>query len=378
MNTASVQRAVFFILLAGVTIGFLWILQPFFGAVMWAIALAILFSPLYRRLSAAMGRRKSLAALVTLLLCMVVVVLPLAAVGASLVQDIMVLSDKIQSGQLNFAAYFEQIVAASPRWLTNLMNRFGIGDMRGMQMRIESVAVQGSQLIAARALSVGQNTFEFVVSFGVMLYLLFFMLRDGADLSKTVRDSFPLAKPHTHYLLNKFTTVTRATVKGNVVVAVVQGGLGGLAFWVLGVQGALVWGVLMAFLSLLPAVGAALIWLPVAIYLLAIGSVLKGVGLIAFCVVVIGLIDNLLRPLLVGKETQMPDYIVLTSTIGGIAIFGINGFVLGPVIAALFMTAWSLFADMRKAETEATVVVEPATAEGVDGAALTAPPEASL
>ena len=223
MNTASVQRAVFFILLAGVTIGFLWILQPFFGAVMWAIALAILFSPLYRRLSAAMGRRKSLAALVTLLLCMVIVVLPLAAVGASLVQDIMVLSDKIQSGQLNFAAYFEQIVAASPRWLTNLMNRFGIGDMRGMQMRIESVAVQGSQLIAARALSVGQNTFEFVVSFGVMLYLLFFMLRDGADLSKTVRDSFPLAKPHTHYLLNKFTTVTRATVKGNVVVAVVQG-----------------------------------------------------------------------------------------------------------------------------------------------------------
>ena len=134
----------------------------------------------------------------------------------------------------------------------------------------------------------------------------------------------------------------------------------------------------MAFLSLLPAVGAALIWLPVAIYLLAIGSVLKGVGLIAFCVVVIGLIDNLLRPLLVGKETQMPDYIVLTSTIGGIAIFGINGFVLGPVIAALFMTAWSLFADTRKAETEATVVFEPATAEGVGGAALTAPPEASL
>ncbi|MDM0003070.1 AI-2E family transporter [Variovorax sp. J22P240] len=378
MNTASVQRTVFFILLAGVTIGFLWILQPFFGAVMWAIALAILFSPLYRRLSKAMGRRRSLAALVTLLLCTVVVVLPLAAVGASLVQDIMVLSDKIQSGQLNFAAYFEQIVAAFPRWLTNLMNRFGLGNMTGVQQRIEGLAAQGSQLLAARALSVGQNTFEFVVSFGVMLYLLFFMLRDGAELSKTVRDAFPLAKPHTHYLLNKFTTVTRATIKGNVAVAVVQGGLGGLAFWFLGVQGALVWGVLMAFLSLLPAIGAALIWLPVALYLLAIGSVLKGVGLIAFCVVVIGLIDNLLRPLLVGKETQMPDYIVLMSTIGGMAIFGINGFVLGPVIAALFMTAWSLFADMRQADTEAAVVDRRSNADRVDGGAgvaLTVPSE---
>jgi len=378
MNTASVQRTVFFILLAGVTLGFLWILQPFFGAVMWAIALAILFSPLYRRLNKAMGRRRSLAALVTLLLCTVVVVLPLAAVGASVVQDIMVLSDKIQSGQLNFAAYFEQIVAASPRWLTNLLNRFGLADMTGMQQRIEGVASQGSQLIAARALSVGQNTFEFVVSFGVMLYLLFFMLRDGAELSKTVRDAFPLAKPHTHYLLNKFTTVTRATIKGNVAVAVVQGGLGGVAFWFLGVQGALVWGVLMAFLSLLPAIGAALIWLPVALYLLAIGSVLKGIGLIAFCVVVIGLIDNLLRPLLVGKETQMPDYIVLMSTIGGMAIFGINGFVLGPIIAALFMTAWSLFAEMRQADTETDVAVQTPVADRLGGgevAAVTVPPE---
>jgi predicted PurR-regulated permease PerM len=114
MNTDSVQRNAFYLLLAGVTVGFLWILQPFFGAVMWAIALAILFSPLYQRLSKAMGRRRSLAALVTLLLCTVVVVLPLAAVGTSLVQDIMMLSDKIQSGQLSFATYFEQIIAASP------------------------------------------------------------------------------------------------------------------------------------------------------------------------------------------------------------------------------------------------------------------------
>lgn len=348
MNTPGFQKVAFLVLLALVTFGFLMILLPFFGAVMWAVALAILFNPLYKRLCRSMGSYKSWAALVTLLLCLVVVILPLAMIGLSLVEEIGTVAAKIRSGQLNFAAYFEQIVQALPRWAVSAMNRFGLGNIAGWQARIESVAAQGSQLIATRALSIGQNTFEFVVSFGVMLYLLFFLLRDGASLSKTVREALPLARPQTHYLLNKFTTVTRATIKGNVAVAVVQGGLGGLAFWFLGVQGALLWGVLMAFLSLLPAIGAALIWLPVALYLLAIGALWKGLGLIAFCVLVIGLIDNMLRPILVGKETQMPDYIVLMSTIGGIGVFGINGFVIGPVIAALFMTAWSLFSDARK------------------------------
>jgi predicted PurR-regulated permease PerM len=114
-------------------------------------------------------------------------------------------------------------------------------------------------------------------------------------------------------------------------------------FWILGIQGALLWGVLMAFLSLLPAVGAALIWAPVAIYFLLTGAVWQGITLIAFGVLVIGLVDNILRPILVGKDTKMPDYVVLFSTLGGIALFGLNGFVIGPVIAALFIAAWNLF-----------------------------------
>lgn len=144
----------------------------------------------------------------------------------------------------------------------------------------------------------------------------------------------------------------RATIKGNVAVAAVQGALGGLAFWFLDVQGALLWAVLMAFLSLLPAVGAALIWLPVALYFLATGEIWQGVFLIVFGVVVIGLVDNILRPLLVGKDTQMPDYIVLLSTIGGMALFGINGFVIGPVIAALFLAAWDLFSSSNEEQDE--------------------------
>ena len=345
MNSPQLQRGVFLALLAAVTLAFIWVLMPFFGAVMWGVALAILFTPLFKRLLRKMPRRRTLAALATLTICLVIVILPLAMVGVSLVQEIATVTQSIRSGQINFANYFQQIFDATPRWLITLLERFNLGNMDAWQARISAGAAQGSQVIASQALTIGQNTFDFLVSFFVMLYLLFFLLRDGAALSTMMREAMPLAKPHTHYLLNKFTTVIRATIKGNVAVAIAQGTLGGLAFWFLGVQGSLLWAVLMAFLSLLPAIGAALIWGPVAIYFLATGHLWEGATLIFVGVFVIGLVDNILRPLLVGKDTQMPDYIVLMSTIGGIALFGINGFVIGPVIAALFMAAWSLFID---------------------------------
>ncbi|KWT70693.1 MULTISPECIES: AI-2E family transporter [unclassified Variovorax] len=348
MNSPELQRAVFLFLLAAVTVAFFWILLPFFGAVLWAVALAILFTPLYKRLLKRMPGRRNLAALATLAICLVIVIIPLAMVTVSLVQEASLVTQRIRTGEINFARYFQQVLGALPQWLLNLLERFGLGNMEAMLSRIAQGAAQTGQLVATQALNIGQNTFDFVVSFALMLYMLYFLLRDGTALSKLIREALPMARPHTHYLLNKFTTVIRATVKGNVAVAAVQGALGGLAFWVLGVQGALLWAALMAFLSLLPAVGAALIWLPVAIYFLATGHVWEGVALIVFGVVVIGLVDNVLRPILVGKDTQMPDYIVLMSTVGGMALFGVNGFVIGPVVAALFMAAWDLFASSNE------------------------------
>jgi predicted PurR-regulated permease PerM len=350
MNTPQLQRGCFIALLALVTVAFVWVLVPFFGAVLWGVALAILFTPLYKWLLGKMKGRKNAAALATLAICLFIVILPLAMIGVSLVQEAAQVTQKIRSGQIDFAAYFQQILNAMPQWMWNIFNRFNFGDTEAWQARISAGAAQGSQVIAGKALTIGQNTFEFFVSFFVMLYLLYFLVRDGAALSTNMRRAVPLAQPHTEYLLNKFTTVIRATVKGNVAVAVTQGAIGGLAFAFLGVQGAMLWAVLMAFLSLLPAVGAALIWGPVALYYLATGHFWQGGVLIFVGVFVIGLVDNILRPVLVGKDTQMPDYIVLLSTIGGIAIFGINGFVIGPVIAALFMAAWSLFVASEKLE----------------------------
>ncbi|HVH92651.1 MAG TPA: AI-2E family transporter, partial [Candidatus Acidoferrum sp.] len=242
--------------------------------------------------------------------------------------------------------YFQQVFAALPVWVTELLDRFGLTNLGLMQERLSTGLVKSSQFLAAQALSIGQNTFHLIVNLFIVLYLLFFLLRDGDDLTKRIRNAMPLHPEQQRDLLNRFTTVIRATVKGNVVVAMVQGALGGLLFWFLGVHAPVLWGVLMAFLSLLP-VGSALIWLPVAIYFLVTGAIWQGVVLIAFSVLVIGLVDNILRPILVGKDTKMPDYVVLISTLGGLAIFGLNGFVIGPVVAAMFIAVWDIVASSR-------------------------------
>lgn len=350
MRTSQLERGAFLMLLAAVTVAFCWVLLPFVGAVMWSVALAILFTPIYRRLVRKLGGRHNLAALLTLTVALVIVILPLIAIAMSLVSEAASVSQRMRSGDLSFTRYLQQMLDAIPRWAMNLLDRVGLGDLQAMLDKIAQGAAAASQQIAARALTIGQNTFEFLVSFGLMLYMLFFLLRDGGRISGLIREALPLAKPHTNFLLNRFTTVIRATVKGNIVVAVVQGAIGGLSFWALGVQGSLLWGVVMTILSLLPAVGAALIWGPVAVYFIATGSVWQGVTLTLIGVFIIGLVDNVLRPILVGKDTQMPDYIVLMSTVGGLALFGINGFVIGPVIAAMFMAAWHVFAT---AENEA-------------------------
>lgn len=213
-----------------------------------------------------------------------------------------------------------------------------------MLQQLSSAVTHGSQAIATQVLNIGQNTFDFMVSFVVMLYLLFFLLRDGVGLARRIRDAIPLATDHKRELFGKFATVIRATVKGNILVAMSQGALGGLIFAFLGIPGAVLWGVVMAVLSLLPAVGASLVWGPVALYFFSTGAIWQGTVLTAFGLLVIGLVDNILRPILVGKDTKMPDYLVLLSTLGGLAVFGLNGFVIGPVIAAMFMAVWGIFA----------------------------------
>jgi predicted PurR-regulated permease PerM len=334
-------------LLVALSLAFAWILWPFYGAVLWATVGAIVFAPLHYRLWRSLQRRRNLAALATLLVIVVSIILPLTLIGIALVRQAAGVYARVESGELSLGQYLQQIADALPGWARDLLDRFGLTDLAVVQERLSAGALRSSQFLAGAALSVGQNTFDFLVSLCVMLYLLFFLLRDGDALATRIKAAVPLHAEQQRVLFGTFIVVIRATVKGNLVVALVQGALGGLIFWILGIQAALLWAVVMAVLSLLPAVGTALVWMPVAVYLLVTGAVWQGIMLIAYGVLVIGLVDNVLRPLLVGKETRMPDYVVLVSTLGGIALVGFNGFVIGPVIAALFMAAWELFAASR-------------------------------
>ncbi len=343
MSYLELQHKTFLLLLVVVTVAFGWVLLPFFGAIFWGATLAILFGPLYRRLLSAMRMRQNLAAVTMVLLCVVMVILPLTLLTTSLVAEGTAVFQDIRSRQLDFGAYFQQVINILPGWMVAMLERFGLNDLSMLEAKIGASFAQGSQMMLARAFNIGQNTFDFIISIAIMLYLLFFLLRDGIHLSEKIKQALPISQEHQRHLFSKFTTVIRATVKGNIVVAATQGALGGIMFWILGIQGPMLWGVVMAFLSLLPAVGAALIWAPVAIYFLVTGAIWQGVVLIAFGVLVIGLVDNVLRPILVGKDTQMPDYVVLISTLGGLALFGLTGFVIGPVIAALFIAVWDLF-----------------------------------
>ncbi|MEP6823668.1 MAG: AI-2E family transporter [Ramlibacter sp.] len=334
-------------LLVALSAAFVLILLPVAGAVLWAVFLAIVFAPLHQRLLRRLRGSSNLAALLLLGLIVLIVILPMVWLGASVVGEATAMFQKVKAGEIQFGSYFQRALDALPFWMHSLLDRFGLGELALLQQKAAALLTRSGQLITTHVLSIGQNTLDFLVAFFVMLYLLFFLLRDGTALSRAIARAIPLYERQTQRLLGQFVTVVRATVKGNIVIALIQGVLGGLAFWVLGLPGPLLWGALMALLSLLPAVGAALVWVPVALYYLFTGSLWAAAGLTAWGVLVIGLVDNVLRPILVGKDTNLPDYLVLVTTIGGIAVFGLNGFVIGPVIAALFLAAWGLFGAER-------------------------------
>ena len=339
MKLASDRRYFFVGFLALVSLAFLAILVPFYSALMWAVILAMLFAPMQRALMRRMPRRANTATFITLGAVIMMVIIPVIGLTMSLVNQGAQIYSRIRSGDLNFGAYLAKIIEAMPGWLHRMLDAQGLLDLPSIQRRLADSGSEIGQFLASQAVNIGQNTVDALASTGVLLYVLFFLLRDGGQLAAMFYRAIPLEDEPKNHLLGKFSAV----VKGNVAVAIVQGVLGGIILWALGIKGVILWSVVMAFLSLLPAVGSGLIWGPIALYFLATGATWQGVVLLAYGVGVIGMVDNVLRPVLVGKNTKMPDYVVLVSTIGGMSLFGLNGFVIGPLIAALFMAAWDLY-----------------------------------
>ncbi len=341
-------------LLVAVSAALMWILLPFYGTLLWAAVIALLSAPVYQWLLPRLGYRKTPAATLTLLFVLVIVIIPFSLLSAALASEAAQVYQRLHDGEWRPTVYMQHIFEQLPPWILNLLGRFGFSEFDDLQNELTDMLTQASQTIATQAINIGQVTFAFVLELFVSTYIAFFLIRDGDNLVTDLRHALPLAPKHKRALIHKFATVIRAIVKGNLLVATIQGALGGIAFWALGVSAALLWAVLMAFLSLLPAVGAALVWFPVAVFFFMTGEIYKGLALLAWGVLVIGLVDNLLRPILIGKDTRMPDYVVMISTLGGIAAMGINGFVIGPVIAAMFMAVWHIYVVTRQELLDST------------------------
>ena len=344
---ARIEMGFFLGLLVVFSLLFLLILSDFFQPIFWAALMGVLFQPMQSWFERRLQGRASLAALMTVLVILVTVLVPTLLVSSAVADQGLQLYEGLQEGRVNSGAILERVEQSLPEGAVALLERAGIVP-ETMKDRVSQAALQAASFIAGLAVSVGQNVGRFAAMFFIMLYLLFFTLRDGGEMLQRVMWALPLGDERERGLFAKFAEVGRATIKGTLVVGGVQGILGGIIFAVLGVQGAVFWGVVMVFLSMLPAFGATLVWLPAALFLLVGGAVVKGVILLLYGVFVIGLADNILRPLLVGRDTKMPDWLILVSTLGGLTAFGISGFVIGPIAAAMFLAIWTMFGEAQE------------------------------
>ena len=323
---------------SAVFIGMVW---QFLIALFLAAVFSGLSYPLYQRLLTRFGGRKNSAATATLVIVVLIVMLPaLGMINLIGLQAVQLTEELVPWVQEQVGAE-DRAALKPPDWLP-------------FRAQVEAVRPQIVQKLGELATKIGtlfveglssatKGTAGFLLDLFVMLYAMFFFLKEGEALREKLIALSPISRSAQLRLVEKGMSVTRATIKGTVIIGLIQGLLGGIAFAVVGIQGAAFWGAVMAVASVIPSVGTALVWVPAVGYLAFAGEGWLAVGLGLWSMLIVGSVDNLLRPILVGGDTEMPDLLILISTLGGIAMFGIAGIIIGPVIAALFLTMWDLY-----------------------------------
>jgi predicted PurR-regulated permease PerM len=334
------RRGFLLALAVGISILFFFVIQRFLLTVLLAAVFAGLAYPLYSWFLARMGRR--LAATITLLVLLAGVGLPVVGFLTLVATEAVQISQGVETWlqEDGRAAQIHDRLARIP-----FASRFMPEEDRLVERVREAAGGAGSFLMGTLAAAT-RGTLGFFLQLLVLFYALFYFLVDGPRILQSILRYVPLEPGQKEELLERFVSVTRATLRGSLLIGLIQGGVAGLAFWVAGVPGSAFWGTVMVVLSIIPAVGAALIWVPAVIYLFMAGQVVAGVGLLAWCAVVVGSIDNLLRPRLIGRDARMSDLLILLSTLGGIVLFGAVGFIVGPIVAALFVTVWHIYGDV--------------------------------
>lgn len=305
--------------------------------------LAGLSRPLYQRITRLLGGRRSLAAILTLLLLFILVAGPLSAFISVVVnQAVSISNDAIPWVQQHFGAAssfnaHDWLVQRFPALAAYVPGQEQIMDNLG------NAAKAAGGFLVAGVSRVTTGTAAFLLDLFVMLYAMFYFLRDGRKIVEKIFYYTPLGHEDEARVLQRLASVTRATIKGTLVIGAIQGTLAGLGFWAAGIDGAAFWGTIMTVLSIVPGIGATLIWLPGVIYLYITGQALPATLLLIWCAAVVGTVDNILRPMLVGKDARMPDLLILVGTLGGLYLFGPSGFIVGPIVCGLFLTVWEIY-----------------------------------
>ena len=352
-HTSEIKQISFLLILAAVTIMAVVIAWPFATTLLWSALAAIMFQPLYRwALRLCRGRRNP-AAMLAMTIILFAVLLPAIWIGTLVIAQALQLVNLIRANPIDLAAWVETVYTALPPQLQDMIDDSGWTNIATAQSRVQDFLGERAGVIANQAISIGGGALGFVLSFALGLYITYFLLRDGSRIGETILHSAPVDREIADRLAERFLGIVRAVIKGSGVVGLVQGTLGAITMFIAGVPSALLLGVLMAILALIPAVGTALVWAPVGIVLLLSGAVWEGVFVLASGFIVISSADNVLRPILVGRDTGIPDWIILVTTLGGLSIAGFSGIVIGPLVAGLFLASWSILQEQRAEDEEA-------------------------
>ncbi|WP_271079327.1 AI-2E family transporter [Aurantiacibacter sp. MUD61] len=349
-SRANLETGGYLLFLLLVTAGFVFVSWPFASPLLFATLAAIMFQPLYQWFLRKLGGGGNRAAIATLLVITFAVILPALFIGSVVVEQATAVVLAFQRGEIDLIGWFNAVHGALPDVVRENLDMEGLGTAELAQQRAQELALESSGLIAREALAITGSAVGFVLSFGVGLYVVYFLLRDGKDIGERVLAHLPLANNVAQRLAERFLSIVRATIKGSVVVGLVQGLLGSITYWIAGMPSVVLLGLLTALFSLVPAIGPAIVWVPVAAYLLAMGDIWQGVVVLISGVAIIGMVDNVLRPILVGRDTGIPDWMILITTLGGIAAMGIAGIVVGPMAAGLFLAGWGILLEMRTEE----------------------------
>jgi predicted PurR-regulated permease PerM len=343
ISPTSFRTAFVLILVLAASAMFLAVAWPFLKPLLLGAMLAGLCRPLYNWIARLVRGHGSLAAILTLVILFLLVVGPISAfVGLVVAQALNVSDQAIPWVQQHFGPgstfnAHDWLVERFPTLVTYVPEQAQILESLG-----QTAKAAGAFLVAS-ATQFTAGTAAFLLNLFVMLYAMFFFFRDGKKIVGKILYYMPLSHDDEMLLLERMTSVTRATIKGTLVIGIIQGALAGIGFWVAGIDGAAFWGTIMAILSIVPGIGAALVWVPAVIYLYIVGETLTATLLLVWCAAVVGTIDNILRTALVGKDAKMPDLLILIGTLGGLFLFGPIGFIVGPIVCGLFLTIWEIY-----------------------------------